>query len=139
MAASDATFRIVVSPTPIVGPDRTNKRDNHANAGFSHEGNQVRNFLASLDNTFVICGDRHWQYVSKDPATGLTEFSCGPTSDKHAGGFGEKNRSDMHEYLKICGGFLNVAIELEGDGPRLALRHYGANGDLLNEVLRTAQ
>jgi alkaline phosphatase D len=42
---SDATFRILISPTPIVGPDRGNKNDNHANRGFSHEGNEIRDFI----------------------------------------------------------------------------------------------
>ena len=37
-AESDAAFRILISPTPIVGPDRENKRDNHANKVFKHEG-----------------------------------------------------------------------------------------------------
>ncbi|NIP95358.1 MAG: alkaline phosphatase, partial [Akkermansiaceae bacterium] len=29
---SDATFRLLISPTPVVGPDRGGKNDNHANA-----------------------------------------------------------------------------------------------------------
>jgi alkaline phosphatase D len=48
LAASDATFRILISPTPLVGPDRDAKRDNHANSGFRHEGEHsswVRNTL----------------------------------------------------------------------------------------------
>ena len=31
--ASDATFRILLSPTPIVGPDRKNKNDNMGTLG----------------------------------------------------------------------------------------------------------
>ena len=54
--ASDATFRILLSPTPIVGPDRKNKNDNHANAGFTHEGNEIRTFIGEQKNMFVICG-----------------------------------------------------------------------------------
>ncbi|MCK5821839.1 MAG: hypothetical protein KAH17_08130, partial [Bacteroidales bacterium] len=33
---SDATFKLIISPTPILGPDREKKNDNHANAGFQH-------------------------------------------------------------------------------------------------------
>lgn len=136
LSASDATFRIVISATPVVGPDRPTKNDNHANAGFRHEGARMREFLAGQEGVIVICGDRHWQYVSSDPVTGLTEFSCGPTSDAHAGGFRDADRSPMHSYLNIVGGFLHVAVEQEGDRPRLVLRHHGADGRSLNEIVR---
>jgi alkaline phosphatase D len=33
---SDATFRFLISPTPLVGPDRKNKHDNHSNIDFTH-------------------------------------------------------------------------------------------------------
>ena len=33
-ADSDATFRLLISPTPVVGPDRKSKHDNHANDDF---------------------------------------------------------------------------------------------------------
>lgn len=131
-AASDATFRVLVSSTPIVGPDRGNKNDNHANKGFQSEGDELRAFLAGQKDAFVVCGDRHWQYSSCDPTTGVWEFSCGPTTDAHAGGFSERNRSEAHRYLKVCGGFLEVALEYDGDEPRLAFRHRGVDGQVLN-------
>lgn len=137
-AASDATFRVLVSSTPIVGPDRSSKKDNHANAAFRHEGDELRAFLASQPGAYVICGDRHWQYVSEDLATGLREYSCGPTTDKHAGGFSQKNRSEAHRYLKVCGGFLEVSLEYEGGEPTLAFRHRGADGTLNHEDVRPA-
>ncbi len=136
-AASDATFRVLVSSTPIVGPDRSSKKDNHANAAFRHEGDELRAFLASQPDAYVVCGDRHWQYVSEDAATGLREYSCGPTTDKHAGGFSQKNRSDAHRYLKVCGGFLEVSLEYEGGEPTLAFRHHAVDGSLNHEDRRT--
>lgn len=135
LAASDATWRVLISPTPVVGPDRTNKNDNHSNRGFRHEGDEVRQFLAAQENTIVICGDRHWQYVSRDADTGLMEFSCGPTSNAHAGGFRERDRTPMHEYLKVVGGFLHVSVEPDGESARLVLRHRGVDGAVLNEVV----
>ena len=137
-AASDATFRVLVSSTPIVGPDRSSKKDNHANAAFRHEGEELRALLASQPGAYVICGDRHWQYVSEDPATGLREYSCGPTTDKHAGGFSQKNRSEAHRYLKVCGGFLEVSLEYEGGEPTLAFRDRAADGTLNHEDVRPA-
>ena len=133
LAASDATFKIVVSATPIVGPDRKSKRDNHSNQNYQHEGKQLRAFLASQQRTFVICGDRHWQYASKDPATGLREWCCGPTSDKHAGGFRPSDRTDMHSYLKICGGFLHVLVRADEGQAKLVLRHYDPRGAITHE------
>jgi hypothetical protein len=114
---SDATFRILISPTPMIGPDRGAKNDNHTNRGFTHEGNELRAFIGKQKNMFVICGDRHWQYVAEDPKTGTREYSCGSASDAHAGGFKESNSSPMHQYLKVKGGFLSVVIEGDKDHP----------------------
>ncbi|MDP3208884.1 MAG: alkaline phosphatase D family protein, partial [Rhodoglobus sp.] len=72
---SDATFKILVSPTPLIGPDDASKKDNHVNErGFRHEGEA---FLAWLKANgvapgrfFIINGDRHWKYHSQH-ATGF--------------------------------------------------------------------
>ena len=136
---SDATFRILISPTPIVGPDRGNKNDNHANKGFTHEGNEIRDFVSRQKNMYAVCGDRHWQYVSVDPRTGVREYSCGPTTNKHASGFSEKNRSDMHRYLKVVGGFLRVEVKRVNNKPVAIFRHHNVTGKVLNEDVRAAQ
>ena len=81
----------------------------------------------------VICGDRHWQYVSVDPKTGVREYSCGPASDAHAGGFRKEDRSDTHKYLKIKGGFLEVAVERTGDQVQAVLTHHGVDGTVFNK------
>ena len=132
---SDAAFRVLISPTPINGPDRENKNDNHANdaPGYVHEGNELRAFMAQQKNMFVICGDRHWQYVSVDPKTGLREYSTGPTSMKHAGGFKQELREPMHQYLNITGGFFTASVTREAGRPVMILRHHGVDGAVLNE------
>ena len=125
---SDATFRVLISPTPVVGPDRSSKNDNHANRGFKHEGDQIRKFIASQKNAFVICGDRHWQYVSIDQETGLKEFSCGSASDLHASGWRDQKVLPEHKYLKVQGGFLSIEIKRENGQPGLLARHHDVNG-----------
>jgi alkaline phosphatase D len=130
---SDAAFRVLISPTPIVGPDRKNKHDNLANAGFRHEGDEIRNFIATQKNTYIVCGDRHWQYISVDPKTGDREYSCGPASDKHAGGWSNKMRFPMHRYLNVVGGFLAGIVDREAGKPTLTFRHYSVDGKILNE------
>ena len=116
---SDADFRIIISPTPIIGPDRQTKIDNHANKnGFWTEG---RNFLQwiiknKMNNVIIICGDRHWQYHSVYK-NAVHEFSCGPTCDEHSvkGKEGQIPPSASEfmyldqPYVNLCGGFLTVS------------------------------
>ena len=129
---SDATFRVLLSPTPLVGPDRANKNDNHANDGFAHEGDELRRFIASQNNLVVVCGDRHWQYLSVHPETKVREYSCGPVSDKHAGGWSNRMRTPTHRYLNVVGGFLSGTVERTGGKPTLTFRHHDPYGKVLN-------
>jgi alkaline phosphatase D len=131
-AASDATFRVLVNATPIVGPDRWQKKDNHANSGFAHEGNLIREFLAAQKNAFIVCGDRHWQYASKELKTGLMEFACGPGSNEHASGWDKNNVLPEHRYLNIVGGFLGVEVRPAAEGARIVFTHYGVDGETLH-------
>jgi alkaline phosphatase D len=135
---SDATFRLLISPTAVVGPDRSSKNDNHANKGFTHEGNEIRNFIASQKNAYIVCGDRHWQYVSVDGKTGVKEYSCGATSDKHAGGWKKGRLQPEHQYLKVKGGFLGVSVSRKNGIPTLKATHYGVNGEVYNEDINQA-
>ena len=88
LLASDATFKILISPNPMIGPDDARKSDNHTNlGGFQHEGKE---FFAWLNETglvkknfYLICGDRHWQYHSIHPS-GVEEFSCGALVDANS-------------------------------------------------------
>lgn len=136
---SDATFKLLISPTPLVGPDREKKNDNHANKGFKYEGDELRKFISSQKNMFVVTGDRHWQYVSVDPATGLKEFGTGSTTDDHAGGFSMDLREPMHRYLNIVGGFLWGTIEKVDGKPVLTFRHYSVEGKVLHEEKMIAE
>jgi alkaline phosphatase D len=130
---SDATFRFLISPTPLVGPDRKNKHDNHSNADFTHEGDELRRFISQQKNMYIICGDRHWQYISVDSKTGVREYSCGPASNQHAGGWSNDQRLPEHRYLNVIGGFLAVTVDRQEDKPTLTFRFYGVDGDVLKE------
>lgn len=137
LAESAATFKLVISPTPIVGPDRKHKRDNHANDTFAYEGAQIRDEFAKHRGLIVLCGDRHWQYASKDAETGLWEFGCGPGSAEHQLGWQEGDRRPEHEFLRVAGGFLSGDLQYakpEGQDtegsrkPILVLRHRDVDG-----------
>jgi alkaline phosphatase D len=112
LLASDATFKILISPTPMIGPDDTlkgvqggflapyfggkplgqgddkTKRDNHLNTyGFKDEGDAFFDWLEENGflekGLFIVCGDRHWQYHSIRP-DGFEEFSVGALVDANA-------------------------------------------------------
>lgn len=136
IVASDADFKVLISPTPIVGPDRGAKADNHANDAFRHEGDLFRNWTAEagLSNFFVCCGDRHWQYHSIDPSSGLHEFSCGPVSDQHAGGSPGRD-PQIQPFHRVKGGFLTVAVDRHEGLPRITFRHHDVQGEVVNEFV----
>lgn len=124
---SDATFKLVVFPSPVVGPDKKGKNDNHSNPGFAHEGKALRSYLAAIPNTFVVCGDRHWQYASKDPVTGLVEICCGPINNAHAlrGGNAEGDENSHLYYGGGKGGYLRIAVSRTRDIPRIRFIWHG--------------
>jgi alkaline phosphatase D len=127
--ASDATWKVLISPTPLVGPDRAGKNDNHANKGFTHEGDEIRQWLQANvpDNFFVLCGDRHWQFHSVHPATGVQEFSVGAASDKHAGGSPGEDKT-YHRFHRVKGGFLSVTLQPDANHSTITFRHHDVHG-----------
>lgn len=120
---SPATWKVLVSPTPLVGPDRDNKNDNHSNKGFAHEGDEIRAWLKDNvpDHFFVVCGDRHWQYHSVHPTSGVQEFSVGPASNSHAGGTPGEDRA-YHKFHRVQGGFLCVELKADGGSSTIAFQ-----------------
>jgi len=131
LLASDAHWMILCSPTPIVGPDRKNKNDNHANEGFQHEGDAIRAwFKEHVDKRLIIInGDRHWQYHSVHPGTGLHEFSAGPTSNGLAEGSPGLDPA-YHRFHRVRGGFLTFSAATEQGVPALTVRHHNTDGSV---------
>ncbi|WP_162343687.1 alkaline phosphatase D family protein [Cyclobacterium salsum] len=130
--ASDATFKILFTATPVVGPDREKKSDNHANTSFQHEGEWLRNFLSSQPNRYVVNGDRHWQYVSKDTETGLMEFGSGPVSDCHSQGWKEGDVRPEHRFLRLKGGFLSIRVARDYGKPEILFEHRDVLGAVVH-------
>ncbi len=133
--ASDADFRVLISPTPIVGPDRPKgKNDNHSNKAFAHAGNHFRDWTQQneLKNFYICCGDRHWQYMSVDIKTKLREFSCGPASDIHASGSPGRDPA-IQPFHREKGGFLSVEVFKENDVPTVAFQFRDVHGEVVYE------
>ena len=151
---SDAAFKVLISPTPMVGPDDAYKKDNHVNTlGFSHEGDAFFSWLAEHDflskNFYIICGDRHWQYHAQHPS-GFEEFSCGALVDNNsrAGRLaGDPNSSDPDGLIQqfyiqgtpeeASGGFLYVR-NVVANPLELRFEFYDEQGSLLYQTLKTA-
>jgi alkaline phosphatase D len=88
LAESNATFKVLISPTPMIGPDSLHKTDNHTNiGGFRYERDDFFEWLleseVDIGKFFIITGDRHWQYHSISPE-GIQEFSCGALTDTNS-------------------------------------------------------
>lgn len=134
---SNATFKLVFSPTPIVGPDRKNKNDNHANENFTHEGEELRQFFGQLKGLVLFCGDRHWQYASLDTQLNLWEFGCGPGSENHELGWKQDDIRPEHRFLRVQGGFLSGSLAYTGTDstPTLAIRHHDVHGTGLSHFV----
>ena len=140
---SNARFKILVSPTPMVGPDDIRKTDNHTNVGgFQTEGNEFFQWLKENDfdtnEFFIICGDRHWQYHSIHPY-GYEEFSGGAfinQNSRKGKAPGNKNSTDpdglitspFMQIKETGGGFLVVNTHMEKNIPVIRFSFHDIHG-----------
>lgn len=150
---SDATFKLLISPTPMVGPDDLRKTDNHCDiGGFQHERDEFFKFLNGngLDqqNFFIVCGDRHWQYHAVD-STGVEEFSCGALVDANsrlgrmpgdaAGTDPDGLIKHLHRQTERSGGFLMIrcdpAIQPDRQA-QLQFEFYDELGEMLYQTTK---
>jgi alkaline phosphatase/alkaline phosphatase D len=151
LKASNATWKVIVTPTPMVGPDRASKKDNHTNPdGFRHEADEFLTWLraeALTDSVVTFCGDRHWQYHSIHPL-GMEEFSVGALNDENAiAGIrpGDTTSTDPEGLIKQpfiypapTGGFLYVTISpSQQDAATLHIEFRDDTGKLMYVVDKT--
>ncbi len=128
---SDTDYRVIISPNPIIGPDRIMKGDNQANLnGFWYEGQAFLDWIKDkrLNNVILMCGDRHWQYHSIDKRNGRTvnEFSCGPTHDDHVQVVPPPYEGVERPYSASRGGFLAISYQPDRS---LAVQFFSQNGE----------
>lgn len=144
---SDATFKLLISPTPMVGPDDKRKTDNHTNiGGFRHERDEFFDWLkktgVAKQHFYLVCGDRHWQYHAIHP-TGMEEFSSGALVDANSRPgrkAGEEKSTDPKGLIKQpylqnppSGGFLCIEVTpaKEKQSATLTFKYYDERGKLL--------
>jgi alkaline phosphatase D len=71
--------------------------------------------------------------VSHIEDTNLWEFSCGPGSDMHAGGWSEEYKLPEHQFLRVKGGFLRGEVSRENNIPTIKFQHFDVDGNVVNE------
>lgn len=152
LLSSNATYKILITPTPMIGPDDKRKTDNHCNInGFQHERDEFfdwlieHNFLGK--NFYIICGDRHWKYHSIHPK-GIEEFSCGALVDANSRlgvtpGAPKSTDPDgkiIQKYTDSAstGGFMHVLVKKNDDKPRLIITLYDEEGKQLYQCKKDA-
>ena len=147
---SDAPVKIIVSPTPMIGPDDKRKTDNHTNiGGFRHERDGFFEWAKKTGadrGLYLVCGDRHWQYHTIHPA-GFEEFSTGALVDANSrlgvkpGDPGSTDPEGKLEQPYISpvasGGFLLVTVKPGDDGPVAEFDFRDENGTRNYCVTRT--
>ncbi len=133
---SDATFKFLIMPGPLVGPDKRGKTDNHSNDCFKHEGDEIRAFVAGQKNMFVINGDRHWQYFSIHPELKIREFGCGPINDLHNYGGNPGFKPEYHRFFSAGGGWLTVSVSRRADKPQATVRWYKTSPEMEEPEVR---
>ena len=133
---SDATFKILITSSPILGPDKENKNDNLSNEKYSYEQGEILDFIKNQKNLFIVNGDRHWQYVTHFDGTNLWEFGCGAGTDSHSltGGWDRGGPQPEHKFLRLKGGFLSVYVTGGGNKPNIIFTHHDVEGKPVNEV-----
>jgi alkaline phosphatase D len=150
---SDATFKILISPNPLVGPDDAYKSDNHVNQkGFRHEGQEFLDWLKEegfgKNEFFMVNGDRHWQYHSIDPR-GYSEFGTGAFNDENSRwgrNPGDPASTDPKAEVvqaftspEPSGGFLHVKVDPQGSPwktARITFEFFNDEGELLYTTFR---
>lgn len=143
---SRATWKVLISPTPMVGPDDAKKKDNHANlGGFRHEADAFFAWLKAekISGFMTVCGDRHWQYHSIHPS-GFEEFACGALNDENSrmgvkpgspkGTDPEGAIRQPYTYSQPTGGFIRFHLE---PSAKLTIQHHDDTGRVMNTVMKT--
>ena len=148
---SDAKFKLLITPTPMIGPDDAYKKDNHTNPeGFSHEGMEFLTWVSGnqeeLQHFYIATGDRHWQYHSVHPL-GVEEFSAGALVDANSRDArlpGDPKSTDPEATIEQpfvlppgenTGGFLMIKAELIDTKPALRMMSYDEKGKVLYETI----
>lgn len=152
---SDATFKIISTSTPMLGPvipDDTYPSvvpDKHASDKFRPETELFLNDISDIENVFIIAGDRHYKYhstINGDKYPNLqqfNEFSSGSAAaPPHAiqGGvpdsdFAKLIFSDGMSEIGASAGYLRVEINPLVLGEQITFTLISVTEDFDNQIV----
>ena len=152
LAESDAVFKVLVSPSPVVGsgrgggynPPPGSRSDNHGYPPFLEERQAFFDQIieSGVKDVYFVCGDRHAKYHNRGKKSRIHEFCCGSLSVKHGarGNFWPNEDVSglvdvLHDLdLDRTGGFLCVDVDVadETRRPTIAFTFYDPDGNKLD-------
>ena len=147
---SDATFKVVVASTPLLGPPNSAhiRPDKHANLIFREETRRFLTNVKDVPNVFLVCGDRHWKYHSVINAANhpdlahFNEFCCGSAVGGNHADTPTIRDNEWAETIWAdgdvsgkCGGYLRV--EISSDPPEISFKLLGVSLEYDNYLLYT--
>ena len=152
LAESDAVFKVLISPSPVVGsgrgggynPPPGSRSDNHGYPPFLEERkaffDQIRE--SGVKDVYFVCGDRHAKYHNRGKESRIHEFCCGSLSVKHGarGNFWPDEDVSglvdvLHDLdLNRTGGFLCVDVDIadEARRPTIEFTFHDPDGNKLD-------
>lgn len=151
LADSDATFKVVISPSPFIGSGRAGgygfTGSYHDNHGYPPYLEERKAFLDQIQergvkDIYFVCGDRHAKFHTRGKESRIHEFCCGSLSAKHyaRGSFyPDKDVSGLVDVLhdmdlEKTGGFLCVEVDVadESRRPTIAFTFHDPDGNKLD-------
>ncbi|GIT31229.1 MAG: hypothetical protein Ct9H300mP1_32750 [Planctomycetaceae bacterium] len=138
--ASDASFRVLISPTPIVGPDRARgKNDNHfpkrllrprgTNSATGRNSTSSRIFCLLRRSALAVPLD--------DPLRTPRVFLR--TGQQPARRRVTRSDPAIQPFHRVRGGFLSVRVSRSGGQPSISLKHHDVQGKVVNEYRQRGQ
>jgi phosphodiesterase/alkaline phosphatase D-like protein len=152
---SDATFKIIIATTPLLGPVVPDDQfpsvipDKHVSQKFRAETELFLNNIRDVENVFIVAGDRHFKYHSTINSANYPQLShfqeFGPGSaaaPPHAipGGvpdsdFANMIFSDEDVPEGASAGYLRVEITPLENGAEITFKLIRVTQDLDNDVI----
>jgi alkaline phosphatase D len=132
--ASDATWKILISPTPLVGPDRGSKNDNHANKVSPTRARTAKWLQKNAPDNFFIHLRRSSLAISFGASGPPASASSvvGAASNEHAGGSPGEDPT-YHKFHRMKGGFISVNLQSNADKSEVTVRHHDVQGEVVHE------
>lgn len=151
LKASDATFKLLLSPAPLIGAGESFPQNSAGNGGgFQCESREFFEWLQASkinpDELFILCGGQPFPYRAQLPS-GYEEFSGGALNTQNATQGPELEGTPgarpgtrlLYASPKPLGGFIFVEQKQLGVYPQLTIVLKDESGTSLHHLTKTAR